>query len=97
MLMRMIWDGYLHRTASMGGPGIEEVKWLKPIRPGDVLSAKATCLESRPSQSRSEMGIIKTHYEVANQHGEAVMTWVGFQFVARRPAAARAVAAEAEA
>ena len=87
MLMRMICDDYLNRSAGMGGAGIDEVKWLKPVRPGDTLSAKRTCLESRASASRPDMGIVKLFYEVFNQHGETVMTWISVQLFARRETA----------
>lgn len=84
MLMRMIWDGYLHRTASMGGPGFDEVRWLRPVRPGDTLSGRSTVLEARASSSRPNLGILKMHTEVSNQRGEVVLTLLGAQFVARR-------------
>jgi len=86
MLMRMICDDYLSRAAGMGGAGIEDVRWLKPIRPGDVLTCRRTCLEARGSRSRAHMGIVKLHYEVLNQHSETALTWVGVQMFASRNA-----------
>ncbi|MHA1523179.1 MAG: MaoC family dehydratase [Alphaproteobacteria bacterium] len=76
MLMAMICEEFLHKTAGMGSPGLDEVRWLRPVRPDDVLTAQQICLESRRSASRPEMGICKYSYEVFNQHGEPVMSWV---------------------
>jgi len=84
ILMRMICDAFLNASAGLGAPGVDEVKWLKPVRPGNVLSARRTCLEARISASRPEMGLCKFHYEVRNQSGATVMTWVVTQFFARR-------------
>lgn len=85
MLMRMICDGFLVNSSSLGSPGIQEVKWLAPVRPGDVLKADYTCLESRPSGSRPGVGICRLQYDVRNQHGQTVMTWDSVQLFGRRP------------
>ena len=87
MLMRLICDDYLSEAAGMGGAGVEDVRWLKPVRPGDVLTCRRTCLEARGSQSRPQMGIVKLHYEVENQHSEVAMTWVAVQMFTSRAAA----------
>lgn len=84
MLMRMLCDGLLNRAHALGSPGLDEVKWMKPVRPGDMLRAQYTCLESRPSGSRPEVGICKFLYEVFNQEDELVMTWHCTQFFGRR-------------
>jgi acyl dehydratase len=60
----MMVDGYYGRTASMGSTGIDEVKWLKPVRPGDRLSCRRTTLEARVSARRPDMGIVKMRYEL---------------------------------
>lgn len=75
MTMRLICDGYLNRSAGLGAPGVDEVRWLKPVRPGDTLSVRRTCLEARISASRPELGLVKFHYEALNQTGDIVMTW----------------------
>lgn len=80
LLMRMICDGYLSTAASHGSPGLDEVKWLKPVRPGDTLRAQFTCTRSRLSKSRPGVGICHIHYELFNQHGDKVMTWDCNQF-----------------
>lgn len=85
MLMRMMCDGYLLRAMSLGSPGLDEVKWLRPVRAGDTLTATYTVREARPSGSRPFVGICKIFYEVINQEGEPVMTWDCTQFFSRRP------------
>ncbi|MDH3580862.1 MAG: MaoC family dehydratase [Hyphomicrobiales bacterium] len=84
ILMRMMCDGYLLASTSLGSPGLDEIKWLKPVRPGDTLKARYTCLEARPSGSRPNVGICKILYELHNQQGELVMTWHCNQFFGRR-------------
>ena len=59
LLMRMIADGFILNSSSMGGPGVEEVRWLKPLRPGTRIRVRATVLETRASNSRPEMGLVK--------------------------------------
>jgi acyl dehydratase len=85
VLMRLFYDGYLKDTASMGSPGIDELRWLKPVRPGDTLSARLTVLETAASRSKPDRGIVRTLMEVLNQHGEIVMTTKGVNFLRRRP------------
>lgn len=86
VLMRLFYDGYLKDTASMGSPGIDELRWLKPVRPGDTLSARLTVLETAASRSKPDRGIVRTLMEVLNQRGEIVMTTKGVNFFKRRPA-----------
>jgi acyl dehydratase len=73
LFMRMLCDGFLLQSSSLGSPGIETLKWRKPVRAGDTLSAKATVIEARRSKSRPEMGIVRFRSEVENQGGEIVM------------------------
>jgi acyl dehydratase len=70
----------------MGSPGVEEVRWLKPVRPGDTLRARFTVTDARPSRSRPDRGVVTSLSEVLNQHGEVVMTVRGLSMFARRPA-----------
>ena len=58
LMMRMMADGFLLDSASMGAPGVEEVRWLKPLRPGTQLRLRATVLDTRASNSRPEMGLV---------------------------------------
>lgn len=84
MVMRLMCDGYLLRSASLGSPGIDNLRWLKPVRPGDTLHARMTVLESRPSASKPDRGTIKSSWEVFNQHGDLVMSMEGFGMFRRR-------------
>lgn len=86
MVMRMMCDGYLLRSASLGSPGIDSIRWLRPVRPGDVLRAQMTVLEARPSASKPDRGILKSDWKVLNQHDELVMTMQGLGMFRRRPA-----------
>jgi acyl dehydratase len=84
IMMRMIYDAFLHDAASMGAGGVDEVQWLRPIRPGDLLTLRGTVLESRVSRSRPEMGIVHARYELYNAYGEHVMTMLTPQMLYRR-------------
>ena len=84
LAMRMMADGFVLASASMGSPGVEEVRWLKPVRPGDSLTLRATVLETRPSGSRPGMGFVKFGYEMLDQSGDCVMTLVSTMMIARR-------------
>jgi acyl dehydratase len=93
ILMRMIADGFVLQSSSLGSPGVEEVKWLRPVRPGDRLTVRATVLQTRPSNSRPGMGFVKYLHEALNQSDECVMTLVSSMMLARRgftPASAMA-------
>ncbi len=74
LFMRLLVDGLLSNAASMGSPGVDEVRWLKPVRPGDVLTAKGVIHEVIPSQSKPDRGVLRTTYEMYNQHGEQVLS-----------------------
>ena len=84
-LMRLLYDGFLKDSASLGSPGIDELRWLKPVRPGDTLTARLTVIEATASRSRPDRGIVRTRMELMNQGGEAVMTITGVNFISRRP------------
>jgi acyl dehydratase len=87
-MMRMICDGFMLNSASMGAGGVEEVRWLRPVRAGDRLTLRVTVLEARVSQSRPDMGIVRISYEMMNAHGECVMTMVTPAMFGRRPSEA---------
>ena len=84
IMMKMIADGLLLDAASMGAPGIEEVKWLKPVRPGDALTVRGTVTGSRASQSKPDRGFVTFFWEVFNDRGDLVMTLICPQMVQRR-------------
>ena len=74
IMMRMVVDHYLSRTASLASPGVDELRWTQPVRPGDRLSVRATVIETRRSQSKPDRGVVRTLFEVLNQRGEIVMS-----------------------
>jgi acyl dehydratase len=84
MCMRMMVDAYLRTSSSRGSPGVDELRWVKPVRPGDTLRLKATVLEVKPSTSKPEMGSVKSLWEVYNQHDECVMRMTGWGMFSRR-------------
>lgn len=84
--MRILCDGLLTDTASLGSPGIDELRWLKPVRPGDTLSVRMTILEAIPSRSKPDRGLLRSLTEMRNQHGEIVLTARGLSLLGRRPA-----------
>ena len=85
--MRLMCDGYLLQTSCVGSPGLEELRWLKPVRPGDALRLRATVLERSPSQTQSGRGTVKWRWELLNQKDEVVCLMVGRQHFLRRSAA----------
>lgn len=90
MFMRILYDGVLKDAASLGAAGIEEVKWLKPVRPGHVLKARSVCVGKRLMTSREGVGIAQMKHEILNQDDELLMTMENAQFLAvRDPAKAR--------
>ena len=88
MLMRMLADEVLNNAASQGSPGMEEVRWLKPVFPGDELSARYTCLSKRLLSSRPGIGVCQMLFEMLNQDGDVVMTWKASQFLGTAAAGA---------
>ena len=85
LFMRLYVDTVLNDSSSFVSPGIEELKWLRPVRPGDVLSGRFKVLECRPSGSRSDLGIVKSSSRVYNQRGEELMSLKASNFFFRRP------------
>ena len=73
ILMRMCTDAFVLDSASMGSPGIDEVKWLRPVHPGDELTLLATVLDARASNSRPDMGLVKFRFELVNASGAPVV------------------------
>ena len=75
------------KQAGLGSPGIDELRWKKPVYPGDTLHVRGKILEKTPSRSRPDMGSFRTQTTVTNQHGEVVMTFISIVLMRRRPAA----------
>ena len=84
VMMRLMCDGYLLESACVGSPGLEEVRWLKPVRPGDALRLRSTVLEQTPSQKDAGRGTVKFRWDVLNQKDEVVCRMVGRQHYRRR-------------
>lgn len=81
LTMRALVDHYVSRVASLGSPGVDELRWLKPVRPGDTLSVKVTVLKTERLRSKPDRGFVRTSVEVSNQDGDIVMTWKSGGFV----------------
>ena len=84
MVMRLICEAYMLNSASLGSPGIENLRWLQPVRPGDTLTAFRTIEQTRESSSRPDRGIVKTLWEVENQDNQLVLTMSGINFFLKR-------------
>ena len=84
MVMRMMCDGYLNDSTSQGSPGIDNLRWLKPVRPGDTLRVRMTTLEARVSAKRPQIGLVRSAWAVFNQHDEQVMSMEGWGMFGRR-------------
>jgi acyl dehydratase len=85
--MRLMVEQYIGRTVSLGSPGIEDIRWFKPVRAGDTLTYSRTVTESRASASRAGVGLVKHRWEAVNQEGETVLTMEGWGMYGRRPEA----------
>jgi acyl dehydratase len=90
MMMRMFCDHFLSKNASLASPGLDELRWLKPVRPGDRLSLRVTVLEATRSRSKPDRGVVRTLVEVLNQSGKPVMSLKPLNILrCRNPEAAR--------
>ena len=82
--MRIICDGHLKHAASLGASGLKDARFLKPVFPGDTLTATMTCMSKRPLTSRPGVGICEVSLELENQSGALVLTWQATQFMRLR-------------
>ena len=87
LVMRLYVEHYLTHVASLASPGLDELRWLKPVRPGDMLSVRVTVLKTVPSKSKPDRGAVTSFVEVINQTGEVVMTYKVVNIIAKRPPA----------
>jgi acyl dehydratase len=85
LAMRLFCDGVIVDSASLGSPGIDEMRWIKPVRPGDTLSLRVTVTECIPSRSKPDRGLVRSRLELCNQHGEVVVSIKGMNLIRRRP------------
>jgi len=85
---RLFWQIGLIHDSSIRSPGIDELRWLKPVRPGDTLRVSVKIIEVRRSTSKPDRGVVRMQYATLNQKGETVMTLIGNQLLRARPAEA---------
>jgi acyl dehydratase len=86
--MRVLVENYLSSTAALVSPGVDELRWTAPVRPGDVLRVRVVVLEASPSRSKPDRGLIRTSIETVNQRDEVVMSFKAMNLMLRRPGAA---------
>lgn len=86
IMMGQMVRGYVGRSSSMGSPGVDAVRWLKPVRPGDTLTVRTHVREAIPSTSKPDRGVVKSRIEATNQDGEVVAYIEGMGMFGRRPA-----------
>ncbi|MEU6676324.1 MaoC family dehydratase [Streptomyces sp. NPDC046925] len=84
VMMRLYADHYVSKVASLASPGIDELRWVRPVRPGDSLSIRTDIRTARPSRTKPDRGIVHTDVEVRNQHDEAVLTLTAMNLLLRR-------------
>ncbi|MET8468490.1 MaoC family dehydratase [Streptomyces sp. NPDC006422] len=84
VMMRLYADHYVSKVASLASPGIDELRWPRPVRPGDSLSLRATVRSARPSRSKPDRGLVHTDVELLNQDGDAVLTLTAMNLLLRR-------------
>lgn len=87
LAMRLYVDRYLSHAASLASPGVDEIRWPEPVRPGDTLSVRVTVLEARPSRSKPDRGIVIARLEALNQRDALVLSMTAVSFLGRRPQA----------
>jgi len=89
IVMRLLVDHFISPLSSMGSPGVDEIRWTKPVRPGDRLKLRVTVVETRRSQSKPDRGIVQVQQEMINQQGDTVMSLRGMSLAkCRTPAPA---------
>ncbi len=84
MAMRLTVENFLNESASLGSPGLENLRWLKPVFPGDTLRLQQTITQARPLRKRADAGLVRTMWEMFNQHGDKVLQMEGYGMFGRR-------------
>ncbi len=84
MTMRLLVERYLAESSSLGSPGIDELRWLRPVRPGDELSVRVTVLDAKRSRSKPERGLVRSSIEVSNQRAEPVLSMIAMNMMLLR-------------
>ena len=85
LMMRLFVDNYLSSVASLASPGIDELRWFKPVRPGDQLKIRVSVTDSRRSRTKPDRGMVRTTIEILNQHGEIVSSMIAMNLLRCRP------------
>src|SRR5262249_3761341 len=85
LAMRLLADHYLSRVASLASPGVDELRWKVPLRPGDSVRLRATVLEARPSRSKPDRGLVVTQIELLNQDDGAPISFRAMNLLGIRP------------
>ncbi len=85
MIMRLVVDGMLNNSSSMGSPGVDQVRWILPVRGGDTLSVVVAVIDTVASTSKPDRGVVHTVWKASNQHGQLVATVTGMGMFRRRP------------
>jgi acyl dehydratase len=81
ILMHLFVDHYLSRVASLGSPGIDEMRWSTPVRPGDSLRLRTTIVEARPSRSKPDRGLVRTRAALVNQDDAIALSLIGMNLL----------------
>ncbi len=81
---RMVLETGIFRVASMGSPGFDELRWLRPVRPGDTLHTELEVMDKKPSSSKPDRGIMRAAYRIKNQKGEEVLTFLSMHLLKRK-------------
>ena len=88
LCMRLVVEAVLpDGSGNLGSPGVDELRWTRPVRPGDTLTVRTEVVEVKPSRSKPDRGLVRLRYVVRNQHGEDVMSLIAMGIMRRRPAA----------
>jgi acyl dehydratase len=87
VMMRLFVDHYLSHAASLGSPGVHDLRWIKPLRPGDELRIRVTVRETKRSKSKPDRGVVRSFIEVLNQNREVIMTVEAVNFLLCRETA----------
>ena len=88
IMMRMLCDGLVHRAASMGSPGIDEVRWMKPVRPDDLLTMRGVVKSARVSKSKPDMGIVDIEWSLFNEREQVALMRATGLYQVKNPEAA---------
>ena len=84
LFMRLYVEYYLPGPASLGSPGVDEIRWLKPVRPGDKLTLRVTVHKVKPSRSKPDRGVLYSFCEMVNQENEVVVSMMGLNLIRYR-------------